>query len=100
MEDRGKFAQTVFKVIDKTLKTIKAPKYVQETNERVFEPTSVHFKPWIKTGGALAVAGGIIKIIAAINPATLPIGIVALAPDMIEIGLAIAGISIQTSKKR
>jgi len=70
----------------------------KEVGERVKQETPTHFKR-IRTAGLTAAGVGIaIKIAAALFPATMPIGIIALAPELIYIGLSVAGVS-QTAKK-
>lgn len=71
---------------------------VIETVERVKAPTSDYHKGVRKYGLILSGVGLTIKILAAIFPATMPIGIVSLAPELITIGLTAAGVA-QTVKK-
>jgi len=59
----------------------------KETVERLKSETSEYFKPFKKIGGILAIAGVVIKIGAAIFPATMPIGLASLAPEIISIGI-------------
>lgn len=64
-----------------------------ELKDRVRSETPTHFKR-LRTGGAIIAGIGLtIKIMAAVFPPTMPIGLVALAPEMISLGLVIAGVS-------
>jgi hypothetical protein len=58
----------------------------QETVDRLTSPPAPYFKPFIPIGGTMAVIGICLKIVAAIFPATLPIALVSLAPELISIG--------------
>lgn len=66
--------------------------------DRVKSETPNHFKKTRKYGLIAAGLGITLKIALAIFPATMPIGLTALAPELITIGLTVAGIS-QTAKK-
>lgn len=72
---------------------VQPKKIVLEVKDRWTAETPKHFKR-VKTGGyVLAGVGICIKIMAAVFPPTMPIGLVSLAPELIGIGLAAAGIS-------
>ncbi|MBA7553062.1 hypothetical protein ES705_45647 [subsurface metagenome] len=75
----------------------KSKKIAIELKDRWQAETPKHFKR-MRTGGAIVAGVGLtIKILAAIFPPTMPAGLVALAPELIGIGLAIAGVS-QTAR--
>lgn len=70
----------------------------KELKDRVLSDTPTHFVRFGNFGVIIAGAGIVVKIAAAIFPATMPIGLVSLAPELIAIGLTITGVS-QTAKK-
>ena len=73
--------------------------FIAETAERAGSETSDYFKPIKKIGGYMAAGGIVLKIVASCIPATMPIGIASLAPDLIQIGLTLFGVSALTKKK-
>jgi hypothetical protein len=77
----------------------KTPNQVIEVVDRVKSETPTHFKRFRKAGFWAAGLGLAIKIGAAIFPATMPIGLASLAPELISVGLAVAGVSTTARKK-
>ena len=73
-------------------------KQIKELKERVKSETPQHFKKARKYGLYCAGLGIALKIGLAVFPATMPLGLALLAPELITIGLTIAGIS-QTARK-
>ena len=73
--------------------------FISETAERAGSETSDYFKPFKKIGGGLAVLGIGLKIVAAIFPATMPIGLASLAPEIISVGLTMFTGASLTKKK-
>lgn len=71
----------------------KTKKIAVEVKDRWTAETPTHFKRIKKAGYILAGVGTCIKIMAAIFPPTMPAGLVALAPELIGIGLTVAGVS-------
>ena len=70
-----------------------------ETVQRLGSETSPYFKPIQKVGAGIIVAGLVVKIAAVCFPATMPIGIVSLVPEMISIGMALSGVASLTKKQ-
>lgn len=85
--------------LKKITKAAKAIGYVAKNSEivqRYKSPTPTHFKRSGKIGLIIAGAGLALKIMAVfIAP---PVGLVALAPEMIALGCGIAGISYSAKK--
>ncbi len=70
-----------------------------ETIDRLKSETSEYFKPFQKLGAGLAVLGVGLKIATAIFPATMPIGLISLAPEIISIGVTMFTGASLTKKK-
>ena len=70
----------------------------KEVIERVKAETPTHFKRVRTFGLILAGIGIACKIALAIFPATMPVGIALLVPELISIGLTMAGVA-QTARK-
>jgi hypothetical protein len=71
-----------------------------ETVDRLASESSPYFKPFVKIGGGLAVIGLVLKVAALCFPATMPIGLVSLAPEFISIGLTMfTGASLTKKQK-
>ena len=83
----------------KTIKVEEVKKTGIETVDRLSVEVSPYFKPFIKIGSGLALVGVSIKIVAALFPPLLPIALVSLAPEMITIGLVVAGQASLTENK-
>jgi hypothetical protein len=66
--------------------------------ERINSETPTHFVRVSNVGVWMAGIGFTVKIAAAIFPLTMPVGLVSLAPELIAVGLAIAGVA-QTAKR-
>lgn len=69
-----------------------------ETIERLNTETSPYFKPFKYAGGILLIASATIKIVAFFSPA-MPAAAIALATDLLQIGLPLFGVSALTNKK-
>lgn len=82
----------------KTLKSAGKIFKSSETYQRVVTDTPTYYKKLQKIGLAAAGFGFAIKIGLAIFPATMPIGLAAIATELITHGIMVAGIS-QTVKK-
>jgi hypothetical protein len=65
-------------------------KVTNETIDRLTSEPSPYFKPFQKIGLGVVGLGVAIKIVACFTPA-LPVALVSLAPEMIEIGLLVWG---------
>ena len=71
---------------------------MKEVVERVQAETPVHFKR-VRTFGLILMGVGILaKVVLAIFPGTMPIGIAALAGDIIWLGGGMAGVATTARK--
>jgi hypothetical protein len=71
---------------------------IKEVIERVKTETPTHFNRLKKFGLGLAGTGLLVKLALAVFPGTMPIGLAAIAGDLVYVGLTMAGVSI-TAKK-
>jgi hypothetical protein len=71
---------------------------IKEVVERVKAETPTHFIRMRNFGLGIAGIGLVFKLALVVFPGTTIIGLASLAPELISVGLAIAGVS-QTAKK-
>lgn len=71
--------------------------FIMKLIDNIKAETPKKYKKSRSIGLTIAGAGMLIKVVAALFPATMPLGIVALAPEIIGFGTLIAGYS-QTKK--
>lgn len=71
---------------------------IKEVIERTASETPTHFKRVRNFGLGIAGLGVVFKIALVIFPGTTVVGLASLAPELITIGLTMAGVS-QTAKK-
>jgi hypothetical protein len=73
---------------------------VKEATQRVAEPTPDFHKNNRNMGWWIAGAGAVIKVAGLFFPATMPAALISWAPELITLGLSIAGVSSLASTKR
>jgi hypothetical protein len=62
-----------------------------ETIDRLSVKSAPYFKPFIPIGWTMAGVGVLVKIVAAIFPPAIPIAVLSLMPELITLGVAMAG---------
>lgn len=73
---------------------------IKEAAQRVSEPTPDFHKNNRKIGWWIAGAGTALKVAGLFFPATMPAALISWAPELITLGLSIAGVSTLASTKR
>ena len=78
--------------------TEKLKKVGTETINRLNTETSPYFKPFKYVGGVMLIASACIKVIAIFTPA-MPVVVISLGTDLLQIGLPLFGVSALTNNK-